>query len=138
MKSSLKFLAALCAACFVTVAAFAADATPAGTWKWTQPGRNGGPGFEQTLKLDYKDGALTGTLVGAQGPQGQMPDVAIADASFKDGAVAFSVTREFNGNKFTAKYEAKLDGDTLKGSVERPGRDGGAPMKRDWIATRAK
>jgi len=67
-----------------------------------------------------------------------VPDVAIADASFKDGAVAFSVTREFNGNSVTTKYEAKLDGDTLKGSTERPGRDGGAPMKRDWTATRAK
>jgi len=141
MKSPLKFLAALCAACFLSAAAFAADAapaaSPAGTWKWTQPGRNGNPGFEQTLKLDYKDGVLTGTLAGGQGPQGPIPDVTIGDASFKDGTVAFSVTREFNGNKFSSKYEGKLDGDTLKGSVERPGRDGNT-MKREWTATRAK
>lgn len=137
MKSPLRLIAALCAACFLTAAAIAADASPTGTWKWTQPGRNGGPGFEQTLKLDYKDGALTGTLLGAQGPMGQIPDVAIADASFKDGSVAFSVTREFNGNKFTSKYSAKLEGDTLKGSIERPGRDGNV-RKNDWTATRAK
>ncbi len=134
MKSS-KLIAAICAACFVTVAAFAADLS--GSWKWTQPGRNGNPGFEQTLKLEVKDGVVSGTVLGMQGPQGQIPDVAIADASFKDGTVSFSVTREFNGNKRTSKYTGKLDGDTIKGEVERPGRDGNV-MKSEWTATRAK
>lgn len=119
----------------VTAAAIAAD--PTGTWKWTQPGRQGGPGFEQTLKLELKAGQLTGTLLGAQTPMGQVPDVAIGDASFKDDAVAFTVTREFNGNKITTKYAGKLAGDTITGSTERPGRDGNV-MKRDWTATRAK
>lgn len=132
MKSS-KIIAAICAACFVTVAAFAADAT--GTWKWTQQGRNGAQ--EMTLKLDQKGDVLTGTVVGGQGPQGQMPDVAIADASVKDGTVSFTVTREFNGNKRTSKYTGKLDGDTIKGESERPGRDG-AVQKSEWNATRAK
>jgi hypothetical protein len=135
MKSSHKLLAALVAACFLTVAAFAGD--PTGTWKWTQPGRNGGPGFEQTLKLVLKGDSLTGTLVGAQTPQGQIPDVAIADASFKDDTVAFSATREFNGNKRTTKYTGKLEGDSIKGSSERPGRDGNV-QKSEWVATRAK
>ncbi len=135
MKSSRKYIAALGAACFLTVAAFAGD--PTGTWKWTQQGRNGGPGFEQTLKLELKDGALTGQLAGFQGPQGQIPDMAIGDASFKDGTVAFSITREFNGNKRTSKYEAKVEGDSLKGSIERQGRDGNM-MKGEWTATRAK
>ncbi len=135
MKSSLKIVAAFCAACFVSVAAFAAD--PAGTWKWTQQGRQGGQGFEVTLKLEFKDGALSGKILGMQGPQGQIPEVAISDASFKDDTVAFSVTREFNGNKFTSKYTGKVEGDTIKGSTERPGRDG-AVTKRDWNPTRAK
>jgi hypothetical protein len=130
-----KLLTATVAACFVSVAAFAADAS--GTWKWTQPGRQGGPGFEVTLKLEAKDGALTGTLLGMQGPQGAIPDVAIGDASIKGDVVAFSVTREWNGNKRTSKYEGKLEGDTIKGSVERQGRDGNT-MKTEWIATRAK
>jgi len=135
MKSSTKLIAALCAACFVTVAAFAADLS--GTWKWTQPGRNGGPGFEQTLRLELKGDTLTGTMLGMEGPQGKIPDVAIADASYKDGTVSFSVTREFNGNKRTSKFQGRLEGDTIKGSVERPGRDGNV-MKSDWTATRAK
>lgn len=137
MKSSLKLIAAFCVACLLTVAAFAADASPAGTWKWSQPARGDRPAVEMTLKLDLKDGALTGTMVGLQGPQGAMPDVAIGDAAFKDGTVMFSVTREFNGNKRTTKYEGKLEGDTVKGSSERPNRDG-AMQKNDWVATRAK
>lgn len=135
MKSTSKLLAAIAAACFVSVAAFAADAS--GTWKWTQPGRQGGAGFEVTLKLEAKDGTLSGTLLGMQGPQGAIPDVAIGDASLKGDVVAFSVTREFNGNKRTSKYEGRLEGDTIKGTVERQGRDGNT-MKSDWVATRAK
>jgi hypothetical protein len=138
MKSLRITLAALVAACFLTVAAFAADAaTPAGTWKWTQPGRGGGPGPERSLMLDYKDGKLTGTLKGFSMGQFEIPDAAISEASFKDGKVAFAVTMEFNGNSRTTKYEAKLEGDTLTGSLEAPGRDG-ATMKRDWVAKRAK
>ena len=135
MKSTFKLIAAIAAACFVSVAAFAADAS--GTWKWTQQGRQGGAGFEVTLKLEAKDGALSGTVLGMQGPQGAIPDVAIGDASIKGDVVAFSVTREWNGNKRTSKYEGKLEGDTIKGSVERQGRDGNT-MKSEWTATRAK
>ena len=139
MKSYRSILAAFVAVCFTAAAAFAADANPTGTWKWTQPGRGGGQGIEQTLKLDLKAGVLTGTMVGMQGPQGQMPDVAIGDASFKDGVVAFSVTREFNGQKRTSKFSGKLEGDKITGSTERPGRgEGAAPVKGEWVATRAK
>jgi len=137
MKSYLQTFAAFCAASVLTVSAFAADATPAGTWKWSQPGRGDRPAFEMTVNLDYKDGELTGTMLGFESPMGKIPDVAISDASFKDGAVAFSVTREFNGNKRTTKYQGKLEGDTIKGSSERPGRDGNL-MKSEWTATRAK
>ena len=31
----------------------------------------------------------------------------------------------------------KLAGDTITGEVESPGRDGGAPTKREWVAKRA-
>jgi len=121
----------------MTVSAFAADATPAGTWKWTQPGRGGGPGIERTLVLDYKDGALTGTLKGASMGQFDIPDAPVADGSFKDGVVSFTVTLDMGGNKRTTKYEGKLDGDAIKGSSERPGRDGQV-QKSDWNPTRAK
>ena len=138
MNSPLKMFAALCAALGLVAAALAAEASPAGTWKWTVQGRQGGQGFEQTLKLDYKDGKLSGTMLGVQGGQFQIPDTEISDASFKDGTIKFSVTREFNGNKFTTKYEGKVSGDAITGDYERPGFNGGDPVKREWHATRQK
>jgi hypothetical protein len=86
MKNLRFTLAAFAAFCLIAVAAFAADASPAGTWKYTQAGRGGGPGVERTLILDLKDGKLTGTLKGASMGQFEIPDAAISDASFKDGS----------------------------------------------------
>ncbi len=137
MKLSRKFLTALVAFCFTAVAAFAADASPAGTWKWTQAGRQGGQGTERSLVLEYKGGALTGTLKGATMGQYEIPDTAIADGSFKDGAISFTVTTEFNGNKRTTKYTGKLAGEKITGESEGPGR-GGEVMKREWNAARSK
>ena len=127
MKPLPKLIAAFVAASALTVSAFAADLT--GSWKWTAQGRNGP--MEATAKLDLKDGVLTGTVAGRMG------DAPIGDASFKDSQVAFTVTREFNGNKIVIKYEGKFEGDTITGTIERPGRDGGAPTKTEWKATRA-
>ncbi|MGC4074622.1 MAG: hypothetical protein QM760_19400 [Nibricoccus sp.] len=129
MKSLRSLLAAGLAACFLTIAAFAGD--PSGTWKWSQPGRDG-QSVESSLTLELKEEKLTGTL------KGRMGDSPISDASFKDDTVTFAVVRERNGNKFTSKYSGKIDGDTLKGTIEIPGRDGGEARKIDWSATRAK
>jgi hypothetical protein len=136
MKTYQKFFAAFLAVCFMTVAAFAADATPAGTWKFTQAGRGGGPGMERTFTLDYKEGKLTGTMKGTTGGPFEIPDSPITDGSFKDGKVAFTVTFEINDFKISQKYEGKLEGDKITGNIERPGRDGGAPTKNEWVATR--
>ena len=35
-----------------------------------------------------------------------------------DDKVAFAVTREFNGNKFTIKYNGTVKGDTITGKTE--------------------
>jgi hypothetical protein len=138
MKPYHKFIAAFMAVCFLTVAAWAADASPAGTWKFTQQGR-GGNAMERTLTLKYDEGKLSGVLAGMQGGQFQIPDTAIADAVYKDGAISFTVTTDFNGTKRTTKYEGKLEGDAIKGTIERPARgEGAAPTKNEWLATRAK
>jgi len=125
---SLRFLlAALAMVCFVTVA-FAGD--PTGTWTWSV--QRNGQTRESTLSLALKDGTLTGSLSGRGG------DTAIGEATFKDNAIAFTVVREFNDTKFVVKYSGKLDGDTIKGSIVLPGRDGGDPQTVDWTATRSK
>jgi hypothetical protein len=125
-------IAAAFAAVVITASAFAAEAaSPAGNWKWTQQGGRGGA-QDLTAKLEVKDGKLTGTVTNAQG------DAPISEATFKDGTVAFSVERTFGENKFVTKYSGKLEGDTIKGTLERPGRGGGAPTSTEWTATRVK
>jgi hypothetical protein len=128
MKSLRLFATAAAATVFATALAFAGD--PTGTWKWTIPGRDGQP-RDVTLKLELKDGQLSGTMGGFRG------DTPINAGSFKDDQLAFSVVREFNGSKFEQKYQGKLDGDTITGFVDFTGRDG-QPMHRDWTATRQK
>jgi hypothetical protein len=145
---SLRLILAVFAAGLLSAAAFAAD--PSGTWKFAmQGGRGGGGGgnggggggrggMEVTFKLALKDGKLTGTYT-QPGRQGGAPtDIEISDASFKDDTVTFSVVREFNGNKVTTKFEGKVEGDTIKGTMLAPGRGGGEPMPREWTASKAK
>lgn len=130
MKSLRTLATAVGAVCLLAVAAFAGD--PTGTWTWTAPGRGGGPGRPTKMTLQLKDGALTGSVAGRNG------DTAIADASFKDDAIAFSVTRTMGDNTITMKYVGKLDGDAITGTFERPNPDGGDPVKVDWKAARVK
>jgi hypothetical protein len=125
-------LFALVAACGMAAAAFAAEANPTGTWKWAT-GRTG----EQTLNLVYQNGQLSGTLLGEHGGRFQFPDTPISEASCQGGVIKFSVTRELGGTKVTTRYEGKLEGDSIKGSSERPNIQGkGERLKRDWQAHR--
>ncbi len=127
MNLSRKSVFSLFAFFAFALAAFAAD--PTGNWKWSTPAPNG-QSFDQTLKLQYKDNVLTGTLSTPRG------DTDISDASFASDTVQFSVVRERDGHKRVIKYQGKLDGDTIKGTVEMPSRDG-ENRSREWTAHRA-
>lgn len=129
MKPLRTFTAASFAALILTVTAFAAD--PSGSWKWTNT-RPGGQTSETTAKLQEKEGKLTGTVSSPMG------ETAISDGTFAADSVKFTVERERNGNKFVIKYEGKVEGDAIKGTILMPGRDGGEPRKVDWNATRVK
>jgi hypothetical protein len=104
-------------------------ADPTGTWKWSVTFND--QTFDMTLKLKQEGDKLTGTLTGRQGQETK-----IDDGMFKDGKVTFKVTREFNNQKFTTKYEGKLSGDTIKGKAET--EFNGETRSRDWEAKRAK
>ena len=142
---SLRLILAVCTAALLSVAVYAAD--PTGSWKFAMQGRGGGGGaggagkgggMQVTFKLALKDGKLTGTYT-QPGRQGGAPtDIEISDASFKEDTVTFSVVREGQNGKITTKFEGKLDGDTIKGTMLAPGRGGGEPMPREWTATKAK
>ena len=64
-------------------------AGPTGTWKWTVE-RNGQT-REVTLKLKADGGKLTGTVTTGK----DNTETKIEDGTFKDGTVAFAVTREW-------------------------------------------
>lgn len=108
----------------------AADkADPTGTWKWSITFND--QTRDVTLKLKLDGDKLTGAMLGRDNQETK-----IDDATFKDGEVAFSVTRERNGQKNTTKYKGKLDGDAIKGTIEMT-RDGNT-TNRDWNAKREK
>ncbi|HEX3999678.1 MAG TPA: hypothetical protein VHX65_14085 [Pirellulales bacterium] len=117
---------AIVAAAMANVAR-AAD-NPTGTWKWEVKFND--QSHEVKLKLKLEGDKLTGSIAGRNG------DVEIQDGTFKDGDIAFSITRERNGNKMTSKFTGKLSGDTIKGKTEFE-RNGQA-QTRDWEATRVK
>ena len=106
---------------------------PAGKWTWTMPGRNGGPDRKSTLDLKV-DGAKVTGKISSPGRDGQTTETEIADGKLKDGELSFSVTREWNGNKMTAKYNGKVAADKITGkiSIDRNGE----AMIRDWEAKR--
>lgn len=106
---------------------------PAGKWTWTMPGRNGGPERKSTLDLKV-DGAKVTGKISSPGRDGQTTETEIADGKLKDGELSFSVTREWNGNKMTAKYNGKVAADKITGkiSIDRNGE----AMIRDWEAKR--
>lgn len=102
---------------------------PTGTWKW-EAGREGMK-RTSTLKLKLDGDKLTGAMVGMNNME-----TAISDATFKDGEVSFSITRERQGNKVTTKYKGKVDGDTLKMTAETDA--GGQTRKQEIEAKREK
>lgn len=132
--------AATAAVCLMSAAAFAADAS--GTWKWTEQsrgrsGNSGGTPREVTLTLAQKDGKLTGKMT-RPGRDGAVADTDISNASVSGDTITFSVERQYGDNKFVTKYSGKLSGDTITGTSESPGRNGGEPTKREWMAKRSK
>lgn len=125
-----RYAAALVVALCVFVGTVQAD-DPSGTWKWSMGGGGGGQAREATLKLKLEGDKLTGAMMGRNNQE-----TAIEDASFKDGVVSFSITRERQGQKMTTKYSGKLEGDTIKGKMTTM-RDG-QENARDWEAKRSK
>ena len=126
--------ASVCTVLFLGLMPVLQAADPVGTWTWSTPGRDGGEPRKSTLKLKVEGTKLMGTIT-MPGRQGGDPVVTeISEGSVKGDEIAFAVTREFNGNKFTAKYSGKIAGDTIKGKITTE-RDGNV-REREWEAKR--
>jgi hypothetical protein len=124
----------LCFAVALTLGALSARSyaagDPNGTWKWSFTPA-GGQQLDLSLTLKRDGDKLTGSLALPMGDA-----IEIKDGTFKDDEVAFKVVFERNGNTMTSKYKGKVEGDTIKGKIERE-RNGEAVM-RDWEAKREK
>ena len=129
MKSLRTLFAAALAAVSV-VSAFAAEATPAGSWKWTANGPQGP--IEVAGNFEFKAGQLTGTVAGPGGNA-----AAISAGSCKEGVVAFTVVREMHGMQFEVHYSGRLEGDTITGKIDRP-VPGGEREQVEWKAIRTR
>jgi hypothetical protein len=105
-------------------------ADPTGTWTWSRPGRDGGPARVTTLKLKVDGDKVTGTVSGREGTE----PTKIENGKIKDDEISFAVTREFNGNSMTMKYNGKINGDAIKGKMETE-RDG-QTRSSPWEAKR--
>ena len=118
------------------LATFAAEdkkADPSGTWTWSTPGRDGGEARKSTMKLKVEGDKVTGTI-GTPARDGEVRETPITNGKVKGDEISFDVTREFQGNKFTAKYSGKVHGDTITGKMETE-RDG-STRERPWEAKR--
>lgn len=121
---------------------------PTGTWTWNQAPRTGASApanatpRKSTLKLKVDGEKLTGTLsttprAGAAADSATAPvETEITDGKVKGDEISFSAKRDIGGGTLVVKYSGKVDGDTIKGKAEYPGRKGGDPSTRDWEAKR--
>jgi hypothetical protein len=112
----------------LSAVAGAADPDATGLWKWKTT--VGTKEFDQVLKLEMKDGKLTGTVSRGQ------ETVPIEDAKFGGGELTFAVTLDRSGQKLVTKYAAKISGDTLKGTITAEFNGKGRALP--WEAAREK
>ena len=106
----------------------------AGTWTWSQQGRNGGPGRTNTLVLKVEGDKITGTLTSPGRRGGAANELKIEDPKLEGDQLSFKITRQFGGNEMVQKYSAKVEGDTLKGKIEFDRN--GETQSRDFEAKR--
>lgn len=127
----MKTIPIICSLFALTAAAvtFSAEpADPTGTWQWSAKSPDGE--IPTTLKLELKNGKIEGVY------SNQFGGTAISNASLQDNVIKFDVVRDLGGKQYVVKYHGKIEGDTIKGTIEAPGHDGGEGVKLDWNAKR--
>jgi hypothetical protein len=84
--------------------------TITGNWRYsfTTPG---GQTIEPRFKLLQEGEKISGSIFFSDN------QLSLSDGTIKDGDVAFNVVRERDGEVFVAKYHAKVDGGTMKGTI---------------------
>ena len=106
-------------------------ANVAGTWEWTTMRQD--QEQKHSIKLKQEGDKVTGVYVPPRGDEIELKDVKL-----EGNKISFAVTRTVQNNERTIKYNGTVEGDTIKGKSEMPGRDGGEARSRDWEAKKAK
>lgn len=101
-----------------------------GVWKWsfTMPD---GTRSDPKAHLKREGDTLTGTSTPRPGMA-----IPITDGKIDGDKVSWSILREAAGRKVTTRYEGRVKGDTIKGSI-RSDWAGGETKTYEWSAKRA-
>ncbi|MBI3683748.1 MAG: hypothetical protein HY235_25520 [Acidobacteria bacterium] len=102
---NLRFVMSAVLTAVFAISALAADVT--GKWKYSFTTPNGDT-RESVLNLKADGSKLTGAVESARG------NVEIKDGTISGDQLSFSVVRNFGGNEVTIKYKGKVEGDTMK------------------------
>ena len=87
------------------------------------------------MKIKKEGDKLVGTIATPR-RGGEMQESKLENVKLTGDELTFSVTREFGGNSFTAKYKGKVTADAITGKISTE-RDG-ETNERDWVAKRKK
>src|SRR5881397_4211240 len=100
-----------------------------GVWKWsfTMPD---GTKAEPKVRLKQEGDAFTGSSI----PRAGMA-IPIIDPKLEGDKVSWTVVREAGGRKVTTRYEGRVEGETIKGTIHSDWA--GEPRRYDWLAKRA-
>lgn len=132
MKSIRRIALALTVLLTTSLATLAGD--PTGTWKFKGEGPNGRTA-DATLTLKFENNQLTGQVDNRAGKED------ISHATFTDDQVTFTVVRtvgkRLRKQTFTVNYTGKLEGDTIKGTLQTTNREK-KPVTIPWTAERTK
>ncbi len=100
----------------------------AGTWRWTVSTPRGER--EYVLRLSQRFQRVSGSVTTDN------QSTPITNAQLVGNQLTFTVTREIRDQKVTMRFEGRVEGDTITGSVEIQG--GPFAGKRNWVAKRDK
>ena len=99
-------LAAFACALAMTATAFAADVN--GKWKGEFQSPDG-QSITNEFTFEVKGETLTGTVVSSRSPQ----PAPLEEGTLKGDAIAFTVTRNFDGNAIKLRYAGTVKGDEI-------------------------
>jgi hypothetical protein len=118
-------------ACALALAATAAAADITGKWKAEFQGPDGNS-RTNVFTFEVKGEAVTGTVTSSMAPE----PAKIEEGTLKGDAIAFKVTRSFDGNAIKLSYTGTVKGDEMPLKVSADA--GGQTFEFDIVAKREK